>query len=187
MPDTAAAGPPTRDPTIAGGTVKLQMTPIFSFGRPAAYISTEASDEMVAALDKGTFAPRLADLAVGRDDSAFSAVERLFVTANGPTGRENPQRQGLNSALSDTGADGQPLPPLNTIGGVPNNSNDYSPAWDLNLGFWTDKAISLGYRARVIDEFQILSLVREGWITGPDGKAYGSTGIVVNCPVLERL
>ena len=169
------------------GTVTLEATPIFSFGQTATYVSTEASDAVVATLDKGTFAPRLGDLAVGRDDSAFSAVERLFVTANGPTGRENPQRQGLNSALSDTDAKGQPLPPLNTIGGVPNNSNDYSPAWDLNLGFWTEKAINLGYRARVIDEFQILSLVRDGWITGPDGKPYGSTGIVVNCPVLERL
>ncbi len=169
------------------GTVTLELTPVFSFGQVVNYISTESSDATVATLDKGTFAPRLADLAVGRDDSAFSAVERLFVTANGPTGRDNPQRQGLNSALSDTDADGRPLPPLNAIGGVPNNSNDYSPAWDLNLGFWTPEAVNRGYRARVIDEFQILTLVKEGWITGPDGKPYGSTGIVVNCPVIERL
>ncbi|MCA1700517.1 MAG: hypothetical protein LC790_17095 [Actinobacteria bacterium] len=169
------------------GTVTLEATPVFSFGQPVTYISTESSDAMVATLDKGTFAPRLANLATGGDDSAFSAVERLFVMANGPTGSDNPQRQGLNSALGDRDASGQPLPPLNVIGGVPNNSNDYSPAWDLNLGLWSEKAIRLGYRARAIDEFQILTLVKEGWITGPAGKAFGSTGIVVNCPVLERL
>ena len=169
------------------GTVTLNATPVFSFGQPATYISTESSDPMVAALDSGTFAPRMGNIATGRDDSAFSAVERLFVTANGPRGRNNPQRQGLDSALSDTDKWGKALPPLQVIGGVPNNSNDYSPAWDLNLGFWTKKAISLGYRSRVIDEFQILSLVKDGWITGENGRPYGSIGVVVNCPVIERL
>jgi len=38
----------------SGSTVTFQMTPIFSLGRTAAYISTEASDEVVAALDSGT-------------------------------------------------------------------------------------------------------------------------------------
>jgi hypothetical protein len=88
------------------------MTPIFSFGRTAAYISTEASDEVVAALDSGTFTPAMGDIGVGSDDGAFSAVERLFPIANGPTGADNPQRQGLNSALSDVDADGKPLPPV---------------------------------------------------------------------------
>jgi len=121
----------------AGGTVTLQMTPIFSFGRAAAYISTEASDPVVAALDNGTFAPALADVPVGSDDGAFSAVERLFPIANGPTGADNPQRQGLNSALSDVGTNGKPLPPLHVIGGIPTLALDYSPLWDLNLGEWT--------------------------------------------------
>jgi hypothetical protein len=169
------------------GTVTLETTPVFSFGQPATYVSMDASDPLVATLDKGTFAPRMGNLPVGRDDSAFSAVERLFVTANGPTGRNNPQRQGLNSALSDKDRFGRPLPPLQVIGGVPNNSNDYSPAWDLNLGFWTSQAIKRGYRARLIDEFQLLTMVKNGWITGEGGRRYGSTGIVVNCPIVERL
>jgi len=163
------------------GTVTLQTTSIFSFAKPATYISTESSDQTVATLDSGTFAPALGDLAVGRDDSAFSAIERLFVTANGPMGKENPQRQGLNSALAGEG------PPLNVIGGIPNVANDYSPAWDINLGEWSQTAIDKGYRSRVIDEFQILGLARDGWITGPGGKPYGSVGIVVNCPIIERL
>ncbi len=162
------------------GTVTLQMTVIFSFAKPSAYVSMEASDPGVAALDAGTFAPAIGDLPIGRDDSAFSAIERLFVTANGPTGEDNPQRQGLNSAVLGEGD------PLHVIGGIPTVSNDYSPAWDLNLGVWTQEAISKGYRARVIDEFQYLQLVQDGWITGPGGQAYGSTGIVVNCPMVIR-
>ncbi len=162
------------------GTVTLQMTEIFSFAKPATYISTEASDPVVATLDSGTFAPAIADLPVGRDDSAFSPIERLFVTANGPTGKDNPQRQGLNSAVLGEGA------PLQVIGGIPTVSNDYSPAWDLNLGYWTQEAIDKGYRARIIDEFQYLDLVQGGFITGPDGEPFGSTGIVVNCPIIQR-
>lgn len=168
------------------GTVTMATTPIFSFAKPATYISTEASTEVVATLDSGTFAPALGNVGVGGDDSAFSAIERLFVTANGPTnanapaGKTNPQRQGLNSAVAGEG------PPLNVIGGIPNVANDYSPAWDVNLGFWTQEAIDLGYRSRLIDEFQVLDFVQDGWITGPGGAPYGSTGIVVNCPIIER-
>ncbi len=164
-----------------GGTVTIKLTPIFSFAKPSLYMSMEASDPMVATLDNGTYAPAIGELPVGRDDSVFSSIERLFVIANGPTGRTNPQRQGLNSALKDK------LPPINLVGGLPTVALDYSPAWDLNLGFWTPNAIRKGYRSRVIDEFQLLSLVVGGHITGPGGKRFGSTGIVVNCPIVARL
>ena len=169
-----------------GGTVTLKMTPIFSFAKPAMYISTDASDPVPATLDNGTFAPAMAGIKVGRDDSFASAIERLFVTINGPTGVENPQRQGLNSALSDKDANGDPLPPVHVIGGIPTVALDYSPLWDLNLGEWTKAAVDKGYRARIIDEFQYLGLVQQGWITGPMGKRFGSTGIVVNCPIVMR-
>lgn len=161
------------------GTVTLQMTTIFSFARVSAYISMGASDPATAALDQATFAPAIGTLPVGRDDSAFSPVERLFVTANGPTGTDNPQRQGLNSAVLGEGA------PLNVIGGIPTVADDYSPAWDLNLGVWTQEAISKGYRGRIVDEFQYLQLDQDGWITGPGGRAFGSTGVVVNCPMVS--
>jgi len=164
-----------------GGTVTIKLTGIFSFAKPALYMSTEASDPVVATLDQGTFAPAIGELPVGRDDSVFSGIERLFVMANGPTGRLNPQRQGLNSALKDK------LPPLNLVGGLPTVALDYSPMWDLNLGFWTKRAISKGYRSRMIDEFQLLGFVAGGHITGEGGKRFGSTGIVVNCPIVARL
>ncbi len=161
-------------------TVTLQLTSGFSFARPVLYLSTEANDPVPAALEGATYAPALADVPVGRDDSAFSAVERLFLFVNGPTGSDNPQRQGLNSALSGEGS------PLNVLGGIPTIATDYSPLWDLNAGEWTQEAINLGYRSRLTEEFAILGFVERGWVTGPGGAPYGSTGFIVNCPIVWR-
>jgi hypothetical protein len=163
------------------GTVTIALTPGFSFAKPILYLSTEASDPGVAALEGATLAPGLRDITVGHDDSVFSAVERIFITANGPTGAGNPQRQGLNSALLGEGNG-----PLNVFGGIPTVATDYSPLWDANLGVWTDEAIAHGYRSRVIEEFQVLGLVEQGWITGPGGNAYGSIGVIINCPIAWR-
>ncbi len=58
-------------------------------------------------------------------------------------------------------------------------------AWDPNLGVWTAEAIRGGYRSRVIDEFSAMSSAD----TSPAqwGSSFGSTGIVVNCPIVARL
>lgn len=165
--------------------VTLQLTTGFSFGRPVLYLSTEANNALPAALEGATLAPGLTDIKVGEDDSAFSAVERIFLIANGPVnveaGKVNPQRQGLNSVLK-----GDSSMPLNVLGGIPTIATDYSPLWDINLGEWTRHAIDSHYRSRVKGEFEILGHVRSGWITGLGGKAFGSTGLIVNCPIVFR-
>jgi hypothetical protein len=162
------------------GTVTIALTPGFSFARPVLYLSTDSNVEVAAAMEGATLAPGLNDVTVGHDDSAFSAVERLFAFANGPTGNDNPHRQGFNSALQGEGG------PLNVFGGIPTVATDYSPLWDLNLGEWTQEAIDNGYRARLIEEFQVLGFVQQGWVTGPGGAPFGSTGIIVNCPIAFR-
>jgi hypothetical protein len=162
------------------GTVTISLTSGFSFARPVLYLSTEASVPLAAALERATLAPKLVNITTGRDDSAFSAVERIFVFANGPTGQGNPQRQGLNSALMGEGS------PLNVLGGIPTIATDYSPLWDINLGVWTEEAINNGYRSRLTEEFAILGFAEEGWITGLGGGQYGSVGMVVNCPIVFR-
>jgi hypothetical protein len=162
------------------GTVTIMLTSGFSFARPVLYLSTEASVPVAAALEGATLAPKLASIKTGGDDSAFSAVERIFVFANGPTGQDNPQRQGLDSAIMGEGS------PLNVLGGIPTIATDYSPLWDMNLGVWTDEAINNGYRSRLTEEFAILGFAEDGWITGLDGADYGSAGIVVNCPIAFR-
>lgn len=160
--------------------VTLSLTSGFSFSRPVLYLSTDASHPLAATLEGATFAPALADIPTGGDDSLFSAVERIFVATNGQTGVSNPQRQGLNSALSDGGS------PLNVLGGIPTIATDYSPLWDINLYEWTSKAIALGYRSRLTEEFDILGKVQQGHLTGVDGGAFGSVRMIVNCPIAFR-
>jgi hypothetical protein len=167
------------------GTVTLRLTTGFSFGKPVLYLSTDASDPLAATLEQATLAPALQNTRVGGDDGAFSAVERIFSFVNGPTNIGdgsvvNPQRQGLNSALKGEGS------PLNVLGGIPHVATDYSPLWDFNLGVWTTDAVGKGYRSRLNEEFQILGLVQRGFITGPGGKPWGSTGIIVDCPIVHR-
>ena len=163
-------------------TVTLALTVGFSFAKPVLYLSLDADEALPAAMEEVTLAPGLDAVEGGGDDSAFSAVERLFATVNGPTGKENPQRQGFDSALTDEDVAG----PLNVLGGIPTVATDYSPLWDLNVGQWTQEAIDKDYRSRMIDEFQYLGMVERGFITGPGGTPFGSSGFIVNCPVAFR-
>jgi hypothetical protein len=168
------------------GTVTLRLTNGFSFSRPIVYVSLDSNDKLASSLEAATLAPALSDVTVGRDDSFTSGIERLFSVVNGPTnttpGEVNPQRQGFNSVLLGDGAG-----PLNVFGGIPSLATDYSPLWDFNLGEWTQEAIDNGYRSRVTDEFTWLGMVVRGFVTGPGGKPFGSTGIIINCPPVMRL
>ena len=165
------------------GTVLVELEAGFSFGRPVLYISSDANAEVAASLESAVFAPALDNIPIGRDDSLFSGIERIFGWTNGPTndfGEQSPQRQGFNSAILGEGG------PLNVLGGIPTIATDYSPLWDLNLGEWTQEAIDLGFRSRLTEEFQILGLVESGFITGPGGTPFGSSGVLINCPIVHR-
>jgi hypothetical protein len=164
-------------------TVTLSLINGYSFGHPLLYISTEASEPTAAAIEGATFAPRLRKVVLGVDDIATSGVERLFIATNGETkgGCQNPQRQGLGAALLDGHR------PNNVFGGVPFVATDYSPVWDANVFEWTEDAIDKGYRGLLTEEFRILKLARDGYITGPGGAPYGSAGFVVICGVAARL
>src|SRR6266853_374185 len=143
----------------ANRTVTLSLINGYSFGKPVFYISTESSDPTVSAIEGNTFA------------------------TNGETkgGCQNPQRQGLGAALLDGHR------PNNTFGGIPTTATDYSPVWDANVYEWTADAISKGYRGLLTEEFRILKMARDGYITGPNGAPYGSFGPVIVCGVAARL
>jgi hypothetical protein len=162
-------------------TVTLALTRGFSTGRPVLYISTDASDRGVAAMEAATFAPRLSEAAPAGGYGEHSQVEALLAVTNGPTGASNPARQGLASALADGGG------PLNIVGAIPTLGEGYSPLWSVNLGEWTRAAISQGRRTRVTDLAKAMEFTRRKWITGPGGKAFGPSGIVVDCPVVQRV
>ena len=164
-------------------TVTINLINGFSFGRPVWYISMDTSIPLGAAIEHNTFAPLMQQLHLGTDDSFASPVERIFISTNGAEagGCSNPQRQGLSADL----ADGRR--PNNVLGGIPTIALDYSPAWDAQLFEWTKDAIENGFRGQVREEFQILTFVQDGLITGPGGKPFGSSGFSINCPIAQRL
>ncbi len=164
-------------------TVTLQLINGFSFGHELWYMSMDASLPDVAAIEGATFAPALQKIVLGKDDSFGSAVERLFVATNGPSdfGCDNPQRQGLYAALTDG------FRPNNIFGGIPTVATDYSPLWNGQLYEWTPDSVSKGFRGQLRGEFQVLTFVQDGLITGPNGTKFGSAQFIVNCPPVQRL
>jgi hypothetical protein len=164
-------------------TVTLNLINGFSFGRPVWYISMDATIPLAAAIEHNTYAPLMANLHLGDDDSFNSPIERIFIATNGAEAGScnNPLRQGLSADLADG------YRPNNTLGGIPTLALDYSPAWDANLYEWTQAAISSGYRGQLREEFQILTFAQDGLITGPGGAAFGSAGFAINCPIVLRL
>jgi hypothetical protein len=164
-------------------TVTLNLINGFSFGRPVWYLSTEASIPLAAAIEHNTYAPLMDKLVLGNDDSFASPIERIFIATNGAESGQcdNPLRQGLSADLADG------FRPNNVLGGIPTIALDYSPAWDAQLFEWTSQAIDKGFRGQVREEFQILTFVQDGLITGPGGAAFGSSGFSINCPIVQRL
>jgi hypothetical protein len=164
-------------------TVTINLINGFSFGRPVWYISMDTSIPLGAAIEHNTFAPLMQQLHLGGDDSFSSPIERIFIGTNGAEsgGCNNPQRQGLSADLADGHR------PNNVLGGIPTIALDYSPAWDAQLFEWTKDAIENGFRGQVREEFQILTFVQDGLITGPGGKPFGSSGFAINCPIAQRL
>jgi hypothetical protein len=165
----------------ANQTVTINLINGFSFGRPVWYISMDTSIPLGAAIEHNTFAPLMQQLHLGGDDSFSSPIERIFIGTNGAESCNNPQRQGLSADLADGHR------PNNVLGGIPTIALDYSPAWDAQLFEWTKDAIDNGFRGQVREEFQLLTFVQDGLITGPGGKPFGSSGFSINCPIAQRL
>jgi hypothetical protein len=164
-------------------TVTLNLINGFSFGRPVWYLSMDTSSTLGAAIEHNTFAPLMQKILLGHDDSFASPVERIFISTNGPEsgGCNNPLRQGLSADLADG------FRPNNVVGGIPTIALDYSPYWDAQLFEWTQDAIDQGFRGQLREEFQILTFVQDGLITGPGGAKFGSSGFSINCPIVQRL
>lgn len=162
-------------------TVTLQLVNGFSFGRPLWYVSLDASRRDVAAIEGNTYAPLLSNLSTGKDDSFSSPVERIFIATNGAEDCANPQRQGLSAAITDG------FRPNNTFGGIPTIATDYSPMWNGQLYEWTPDAVAKGYREQLREEFQILTFVQDGLLTGPGGSPFADSAFIINCPPVQRL
>jgi hypothetical protein len=159
-------------------------TPGFYDNRNVHYASFDSSSYVASAIEDVTWAPAL-DAAPGLDDaSSASAREPLIAFTNGQTGVDNPNRQGLGSALLGEGS------PLNTLDEIPEGQADpgfpaYSPLWDIHLAEWTPAAVAAGLNTRQRDFGTELALVAEGLVTGPGGAPFGASGFIVNCPAVS--
>jgi len=119
-----------------GGTVTLELTTGFSFGKPVLYLSMEASHNLTAALERVTGTPLGSPGRTRAETTDFgSSVERIFVTTNGYTnGDVNPGKV--------AGATRPPIPfvrastllcvgtgsPSTCWAAVPTVATDYSPS-----------------------------------------------------------
>lgn len=152
------------------------------------YLRTEASIQVVAAVEGSTFTPNL-DFAPGlaSSDRETSARAAIIPIVNGQRGIGNPERQGLQSALLGEGD------PLNITETLP-YSHDYSPLWDVHAGVWTDAAIAAGEQVRIGSRSEIANAVEKGFLvsagTGPaNGRLGGlrALGGISNCPIVVLL
>ena len=160
-------------------TVRMELTRGFQGGRGVRYLSTDASDPAVAALENVTFAPALRQAPRANGDGTDSARASLAAFVNGQTGAANPQRQGLNSALLDG------LSPLNVLFWNPKQGR-YSPLWDVHPAQWNANAVATAQNLRQTDFGQVENLAHDGVITGPGGAPFASADFVVDCPIVSR-
>jgi hypothetical protein len=163
---------------FARGTVDFVEADGFANGKAVKYISNDASDPGVAALENSTYAPALHAAPFAGGDGTDSSRATLVAFVNGQTGLGNPQRQGLNSALLD-GAD-----PLNLLFWAPNQGR-YSPLWDVHPAQWSAEAVALARNVAQKDRSDLLNLVDKGVVTGPGGAKFAPGGFVVNCPIIS--
>jgi hypothetical protein len=164
----------------AGRTVRYRETDGFSRGSAVHYVSTDASDAAVAALENSTYAPLLETSPFPGGDGTDSARATLIAFVNGQTGAGNPQRQGLNSALLDG------LDPLNVLAWKPNQGR-YSPLWDVHPAQWSAAAVAAHANVRQTSVADVEDLVDAGVITGPGGAPFGPADFVVDCPIVSAI
>lgn len=162
---------------ISGGRATFKESEGFYDGHEVYYVSFDASDPGVAALEGVNYAPNLNAAPGLGDGGGSSARSGIAPFANGQTGVDNPNRQGLNSALLGEGD------PLNVVQSRPGQGK-YSPLWDVHLSVWSNAAVAAGSNSVQTDFDDIRGLAATGTIGGPNG-AWGAVGIIVNCPMIS--
>ena len=158
--------------------VTYRETNAFQGGDPIRYASFESSSPVAATIENATWAPALDNAPFLNDDSDVSARAPLAGFINGQTGANNPQRQGINSALLDG------LDPLQVVRWNPSQGR-YSPLWDIHLTKWADQIVAAGQNLRQTDYGTIENLAQEGQVTASDGSPFTASGFIVNCPIVS--
>ena len=164
--------------------VTLKLLSGFTLGQTVYYLRTDASVDVVSALEGSNLAKNL-DAAPGLGSNATtSARSAIIPIVNGERGVTNPERQGLQSAVLGEGS------PLNIQQSLP-GARDYSPIWDVHPAVWSDAAIAAGERKRLTSSTEVTALVKAGKLvsggTGPANTSLGglkAAGFISNCPTI---
>jgi hypothetical protein len=168
-------------------TVTILLAQGFFNGSRVVYLSTEASDPGVAAIERATYVKSL-------NASAASSEAPIVALANGQTGASNTQAQGLahlaldgnlshDATLANAPSDGSPLNVLATFNAGP-SAAAYTPLWAASVGLWSPAAIAAHRDVQLKGLGDVFAAAGKGDLTAPDGKAFGPSGFVVNCPIV---
>ena len=166
-------------------TVTLDTLDGFYEDERVQYLHQEGSVRLIAALEGSTYAPNLnAAPRAGVTEPRSSARSAIIPIVNGPRGVNNPQRQGLQSALL-----GQ-VDPRNITQTEPGDQ-DYSPIWDVTPAKWTAAAIRSGARHLLTDHEDVADLFEDGLLVsagaGPRNQSLeGLRALpgISNCPLI---
>jgi hypothetical protein len=168
----------TKDPSAA--TVTLVLARGFTNGQPIAYISTDASVEAPAAIERSTYAPRLKKLSAGAIpiDVFFNGSKQgiPFTALHGGLG--------VAATAKNSSSIGSPLNIQAEFPAANNGASGYSPLWSVYPAAWTKAASSSGKETVATSTGDVQKRADAGLVTSPDGKAFGAAGITVNCPVV---
>ncbi len=162
-------------------TATFKMTDGFFEGRRVHYTSFNASDPAIAALEAANYTPNLKALPNKGSNGPGSGLTGLAPVVNGPTGKMNPYRQGLASALMGEGD------PLNIVQEIPFGARAlaYSPMWDVHATVWAQVPMPASSSVQLTDFNEVEKKAFAGQISGPEGKPWGPIGVVVNCPIIS--
>ncbi len=138
----------------------------FFGGQTVRYLRTDASVDVVAALEGSTLAKNL-DFAPGAGSNGPRSVRSAIIPiVSGPRGKANAQRQGLQSVVLGEGS------PLNITRSIPGTAA-YSPIWDVHPAVWSESATP----KRLTSSAQVAAAVRAGRLgSGGGGSANASLG-----------
>jgi hypothetical protein len=166
-------------------TVTLNLLGGWVDGQFTLYLHTDASAELVAALESSTYTPNLNAAPGLASDEPPSARASISPVVNGIRGDSDPMRQGLESALLGEGD------PFNVAQEQPSDPVHYTPIWDVSPVQWTEAAIAAGLRVQLHSQDAIRTQALAGNIVSalpgtPDLSLGGinSSGAISNCPII---
>jgi hypothetical protein len=161
-------------------TVTLVLARGFTNGQPIAYISTDASADAPAAIERSTYAPKLKSIGGGTIpiDVLFNGARQgiPFAALHG--------HLGVDASASNAADVGSPLNVQATFPAPTNGASGYTPLWSVYPAVWTSAATAKGEQRILKSQGDFQAAADAKSITAPDGKAFGPAGVTVDCPVV---